>query len=111
MGNVNGGRKKVTVTGAPWYQFLFNGFFLDISMGKVAYSHRQKFARYPGGDSAGRNAANKSNNDPNPRNQPMLMRQYGFILLKIDEILPRLSLRAIHRRNSSRIGPFWARSR
>jgi len=73
-------------------------------MGKVVYSHRQKFARYPGGDSAGRNAANKSNNDPNPRNQPMLMRQYDSILLKIDEFLPRLSLTGIHRRNSSRSG-------
>ena len=78
-------------------------------MGKVVYSHRQKFARYPGGDFPRRNAANKSNNDPNPRNQPMLMQRYDVILLKIDEILPRLSLTGIHRRNSSRIGPFWAR--
>ena len=40
------------------------------------YSHRQKIASGPGGDSAGRNPSNSSQNACNTRSEPMLMLKF-----------------------------------
>ena len=45
-------------------------------MGKVVYSHRQKIASGRGGDFAGRNPSNSSQNACNTRSEPMLMLKF-----------------------------------